>query len=52
MVKIGYKNGVPKIHTIHGRQTIHKHATELLTEKHIKYKDITSHSPQLRSKRQ
>ena len=45
----------------HIAKTIHKHCqtvkqhtrqTDTLTEQHIKYKDITSHSPQLRSKRQ
>ena len=32
--------------------TQHTRQTDILTEKHIKYKDITSHSPQLGSKRQ
>ena len=39
-------------HTQTLSNTQHTRQTDTLTEQHIKYKDIPSHSPQLRSKRQ
>ena len=36
----------------HGFKISIKQCEQNITEQHIKYKDITSHSPQLRSKRQ